>query len=146
MSLPFPSPPNLLMSACSPPDATVSAICESLTACFVASGKSHQKVLLSFSVKQDNLKSLMFKTRLPVCQGCTNPLSPPLLECSGGLAERLSRLQNRQRSAVSFWRHESLSSSTAETGEADRQLAMATLNTQIFTFSHITITATLLQQ
>ncbi|CAF98466.1 unnamed protein product, partial [Tetraodon nigroviridis] len=35
---------------------------------------------------------------------------------SGGLAERLSRLQSRQRSAVSFWRHQSLSDASAATG------------------------------
>lgn len=34
---------------------------------------------------------------------------------SGGLAERLSRLQSRQRSAVSFWRHQS--DASAATGE-----------------------------
>ncbi|XP_033993667.1 DNA repair-scaffolding protein [Trematomus bernacchii] len=32
---------------------------------------------------------------------------------SGGLAERLNRLQCRQRSAVSFWRHQSISEATA---------------------------------
>ncbi|XP_054482904.1 DNA repair-scaffolding protein [Anoplopoma fimbria] len=31
---------------------------------------------------------------------------------SGGLAERLNRLQSRQRSAVSFWRHQSISDSS----------------------------------
>ncbi|KAM9719324.1 DNA repair-scaffolding protein [Menidia menidia] len=34
---------------------------------------------------------------------------------SGGLAERLSRLQCRQRSAISFWRHESFSDTPAAT-------------------------------
>ncbi|XP_041847947.1 DNA repair-scaffolding protein [Melanotaenia boesemani] len=34
---------------------------------------------------------------------------------SGGLAERLSRLQCRQRSAISFWRHESISDTSAAT-------------------------------
>ncbi|XP_072220352.1 DNA repair-scaffolding protein isoform X2 [Leuresthes tenuis] len=34
---------------------------------------------------------------------------------SGGLAERLSRLQCRQRSAISFWRHESVSDTSAAT-------------------------------
>ncbi|KAM4552231.1 DNA repair-scaffolding protein [Odontesthes bonariensis] len=34
---------------------------------------------------------------------------------SGGLAERLSRLQCRQRSAISFWRHESVSDTSATT-------------------------------
>ncbi|XP_061694953.1 DNA repair-scaffolding protein isoform X2 [Syngnathoides biaculeatus] len=38
---------------------------------------------------------------------------------SGGLAERLNRLHNRQRSAVSFWRHCSTSDDWTET-EADR--------------------------
>lgn len=32
---------------------------------------------------------------------------------SGGLAERLNRLQCRQRSAISFWRHEFVSNTTA---------------------------------
>lgn len=34
---------------------------------------------------------------------------------SGGLAERLNRLQCRQRSAISFWRHEFVSDTTAAT-------------------------------
>ncbi|KAF7222403.1 DNA repair-scaffolding protein [Nothobranchius furzeri] len=34
---------------------------------------------------------------------------------SGGLAERLSRLQCRQRSAISFWRHKSISDTSATT-------------------------------
>lgn len=41
-----------------------------------------------------------------------------LLLHSGGLAERLNRLQRRQRSAVSFWRHQSISdTSTTATGD-----------------------------
>ncbi|XP_031721092.1 DNA repair-scaffolding protein isoform X4 [Anarrhichthys ocellatus] len=41
---------------------------------------------------------------------------------SGGLAERLNRLQCRQRSAVSFWRHQSISdtSTTTTTTTVDR--------------------------
>ncbi|XP_075877686.1 DNA repair-scaffolding protein isoform X2 [Nelusetta ayraudi] len=46
---------------------------------------------------------------------------------SGGLAERLSRLQNRQRSAVSFWRHESLSDSTVETVDRPGVLVLEVL-------------------
>nr|XP_046263223.1 DNA repair-scaffolding protein [Scatophagus argus] len=38
---------------------------------------------------------------------------------SGGLAERLNRLQGRQRSAVSFWRHQSVSD-TSTTTTVDR--------------------------
>ncbi|XP_070774665.1 DNA repair-scaffolding protein [Enoplosus armatus] len=38
---------------------------------------------------------------------------------SGGLAERLSRLQSRQRSAISFWRHQSISD-TSTTTTVDR--------------------------
>ncbi|KAG8014210.1 DNA repair-scaffolding protein, partial [Nibea albiflora] len=38
---------------------------------------------------------------------------------SGGLAERLNRLQRRQRSAVSFWRHQRISDTTTAT-TADR--------------------------
>uniref|UniRef100_A0A3B3RCG7 Scaffold protein involved in DNA repair n=1 Tax=Paramormyrops kingsleyae TaxID=1676925 RepID=A0A3B3RCG7_9TELE len=34
----------------------------------------------------------------------------------GGLAERLSKLQRRQRSAVSFWRHQTLTESDAKAG------------------------------
>ncbi|KAM4727814.1 DNA repair-scaffolding protein isoform 2-T2 [Anableps anableps] len=34
---------------------------------------------------------------------------------SGGLAERLNRLQCRQRSAISFWRHKSISDTSAST-------------------------------
>ncbi|XP_038573777.1 DNA repair-scaffolding protein isoform X2 [Micropterus salmoides] len=34
---------------------------------------------------------------------------------SGGLAERLNRLQCRQRSAISFWRHQSISGTSAAT-------------------------------
>ncbi|XP_026872745.2 DNA repair-scaffolding protein isoform X1 [Electrophorus electricus] len=36
---------------------------------------------------------------------------------SGGLAERLNRLQCRQRSAISFWKHQSLSNITTPTEE-----------------------------
>ncbi|XP_076826415.1 DNA repair-scaffolding protein [Brachyhypopomus gauderio] len=36
---------------------------------------------------------------------------------SGGLAERLNRIQRRQRSAVSFWRHQSVSNVTTPTEE-----------------------------
>lgn len=44
---------------------------------------------------------------------------PPLTSVfSGGLAERLSRLQSRQRSAVSFWRHRS--AAAPATGEPHR--------------------------
>ncbi|XP_077956049.1 DNA repair-scaffolding protein isoform X7 [Gasterosteus aculeatus] len=39
---------------------------------------------------------------------------------SGGLAERLNRLQGRQRSAVSFWRHQSISDTTTTTTTVDR--------------------------
>ncbi|XP_030607176.1 DNA repair-scaffolding protein [Archocentrus centrarchus] len=40
---------------------------------------------------------------------------------SGGLAERLNRLQCRQRSAISFWKHQSISdTSTATTATVDR--------------------------
>lgn len=38
---------------------------------------------------------------------------------SGGLAERLNRLQSRQRSAISFWRHQSISD-TSEATTVDR--------------------------
>ncbi|KAM4557108.1 DNA repair-scaffolding protein isoform 2-T2 [Fundulus diaphanus] len=37
---------------------------------------------------------------------------------SGGLAERLNRLQCRQRSAISFWRHKSISDTSAATTTA----------------------------
>uniref|UniRef100_A0A3Q0SKM5 Scaffold protein involved in DNA repair n=1 Tax=Amphilophus citrinellus TaxID=61819 RepID=A0A3Q0SKM5_AMPCI len=36
---------------------------------------------------------------------------------SGGLAERLNRLQCRQRSAISFWKHQSISDTSAATTE-----------------------------
>ncbi|XP_017281526.1 DNA repair-scaffolding protein isoform X2 [Kryptolebias marmoratus] len=39
---------------------------------------------------------------------------------SGGLAERLNRLQCRQRSAISFWRHKSISDTPAATSTTDR--------------------------
>ncbi|KAM7379441.1 hypothetical protein PAMP_004990 [Pampus punctatissimus] len=39
---------------------------------------------------------------------------------SGGLAERLNRLQSRQRSAISFWRHQSISDTAATTATVDR--------------------------
>lgn len=37
--------------------------------------------------------------------------------CRGGLAERLCRLQNRERSAISFWRHQCLSDDKIPTGK-----------------------------
>uniref|UniRef100_H3CSW3 Scaffold protein involved in DNA repair n=1 Tax=Tetraodon nigroviridis TaxID=99883 RepID=H3CSW3_TETNG len=46
---------------------------------------------------------------------------------SGGLAERLSRLQSRQRSAVSFWRHQSLSDASAATADRPGVLVLEVL-------------------
>lgn len=49
---------------------------------------------------------------------------------SGGLAERLSRLQSRQRSAVSFWRHQSLSHAPADTADRPDVLVLEVLEVQ----------------
>ncbi|XP_018531935.1 DNA repair-scaffolding protein isoform X3 [Lates calcarifer] len=50
---------------------------------------------------------------------------------SGGLAERLNRLQCRQRSAISFWRHQSISdTSTATTVDRPGVLALEVLEVQ----------------
>ncbi|AWP03961.1 putative DNA repair-scaffolding protein isoform 4 [Scophthalmus maximus] len=51
---------------------------------------------------------------------------------SGGLAERLSRLQRRQRSAVSFWRHQSIcdTSTTAPTVDRPGVLVLEVLQVQ----------------
>uniref|UniRef100_A0A3Q3WUH6 Uncharacterized protein n=1 Tax=Mola mola TaxID=94237 RepID=A0A3Q3WUH6_MOLML len=46
---------------------------------------------------------------------------------SGGLAERLNKLQRRQRSAVSFWRHQSLSDTSAVTGDPPGVLVLEVL-------------------
>ncbi|XP_047444950.1 DNA repair-scaffolding protein isoform X2 [Mugil cephalus] len=43
---------------------------------------------------------------------------------SGGLAERLNRLQCRQRSAISFWRHQSSSDASAAATSVDRPGAL----------------------
>ncbi|XP_074545173.1 DNA repair-scaffolding protein [Halichoeres trimaculatus] len=43
---------------------------------------------------------------------------------SGGFAERLSRLQSRQRSAVSFWRHQSLSEGSPATVDRPGKLTL----------------------
>lgn len=45
---------------------------------------------------------------------------------SGGLAERLNRLQCRQRSAVSFWRHQSLSDTLAAIGDLHKSTVSLT--------------------
>lgn len=45
---------------------------------------------------------------------------------SGGLAERLNRLQCRQRSAVSFWRHQSLSDASAIRGDLHKSTTSLT--------------------
>lgn len=37
--------------------------------------------------------------------------------CRGGLAERLCRLQNRERSAISFWRHQCISDAKIPSGK-----------------------------
>ena len=37
--------------------------------------------------------------------------------CRGGLAERLCRLQNRERSAISFWRHRCISDAKIPSGK-----------------------------
>lgn len=153
MSLPFPSPPNLSMSARRPtPPHPVSylQISDGLLCC--VRKNEPKKKTFKFFREMRRFKVAFVKNPpscLPAClpaMSVPTPPSPPLLVCSGGLAERLSRLQNRQRSAVSFWRHESLSDSTVETGEVDRQLAISTLNTQVFTFPHISITAIDVQQ
>jgi len=39
------------------------------------------------------------------------------LLCRGGLAERLCRLQNRERSAISFWRHQCISDAKIPSGK-----------------------------
>ncbi|XP_054621132.1 DNA repair-scaffolding protein [Dunckerocampus dactyliophorus] len=51
---------------------------------------------------------------------------------SGGLAERLNRLQCRQRSAVSFWRHRSISDNSPQT-QVDRHgmLVLKVLEVQV---------------
>ncbi|KAM3604596.1 uncharacterized protein V6R79_013580 [Siganus canaliculatus] len=49
---------------------------------------------------------------------------------SGGLAERLSRLQGRQRSAVSFWRHQSTSNGAAAAVDRPGVLVLEVLEVQ----------------
>ncbi|XP_049453743.1 DNA repair-scaffolding protein isoform X1 [Epinephelus fuscoguttatus] len=49
---------------------------------------------------------------------------------SGGLAERLNRLQCRQRSAVSFWRHQSVSDTSATTADRPGVLVLEVLEVQ----------------
>lgn len=47
---------------------------------------------------------------------------------SGGLAERLNRLQCRQRSAISFWRHQSISGTSAATaGDSHKPTVLSTI-------------------
>ncbi|KAM9349907.1 DNA repair-scaffolding protein [Symphorus nematophorus] len=49
---------------------------------------------------------------------------------SGGLAERLNRLQSRQRSAVSFWRHQSISDTSTRTVDRPGVLVLEVLEVQ----------------
>uniref|UniRef100_UPI0037E89D7F DNA repair-scaffolding protein n=1 Tax=Semicossyphus pulcher TaxID=241346 RepID=UPI0037E89D7F len=49
---------------------------------------------------------------------------------SGGLAERLNRLQCRQRSAVSFWRHQFVSDTSAATVDRPGKLVLEVLEVQ----------------
>ncbi|XP_030257925.1 DNA repair-scaffolding protein isoform X2 [Sparus aurata] len=49
---------------------------------------------------------------------------------SGGLAERLNRLQSRQRSAVSFWRHQSISDASTATVDRPGVLVLEVLEVQ----------------
>ncbi|XP_042353172.1 DNA repair-scaffolding protein [Plectropomus leopardus] len=49
---------------------------------------------------------------------------------SGGLAERLNRLQCRQRSAVSFWRHQSISDSSTTAVDRPGVLVLEVLEVQ----------------
>ncbi|XP_076601867.1 DNA repair-scaffolding protein isoform X1 [Chaetodon auriga] len=49
---------------------------------------------------------------------------------SGGLAERLNRLQCRQRSAVSFWRHQSISDTSTTTVDRPGVLVLEVLEVQ----------------
>lgn len=50
---------------------------------------------------------------------------------SGGLAERLNRLQRRQRSAVSFWKHQSLSDTSTATGDPHKPTKSSTVTLRI---------------
>ncbi|KAM6989548.1 DNA repair-scaffolding protein [Tautogolabrus adspersus] len=49
---------------------------------------------------------------------------------SGGLAERLNRLQCRQRSAVSFWRHQSISDTSTAAVDRPGKLVLEVLKVQ----------------
>ncbi|XP_041659225.1 DNA repair-scaffolding protein [Cheilinus undulatus] len=49
---------------------------------------------------------------------------------SGGLAERLNRLQSRQRSAVSFWRHQSIPDTSTATVDRPGKLVLEVLEVQ----------------
>ncbi|XP_040000343.1 DNA repair-scaffolding protein isoform X2 [Xiphias gladius] len=49
---------------------------------------------------------------------------------SGGLAERLNRLQCRQRSAISFWRHQSISDTSTTTVDRPGVLVLEVLEVQ----------------
>ncbi|XP_034559121.1 DNA repair-scaffolding protein [Notolabrus celidotus] len=49
---------------------------------------------------------------------------------SGGFAERLNRLQSRQRSAISFWRHQSTSVSSTATVDRPGKLVVEVLEVQ----------------
>ncbi|XP_067330832.1 DNA repair-scaffolding protein isoform X4 [Channa argus] len=50
---------------------------------------------------------------------------------SGGLADRLNRLQCRQRSAISFWRHQSISDSLTTTVDRPGVLVLEVLEVQV---------------
>ncbi|XP_071782623.2 DNA repair-scaffolding protein [Centroberyx gerrardi] len=49
---------------------------------------------------------------------------------SGGLAEKLNRLQCRQRSAISFWRHQSISDTSTATADRPGVLVLEVLEVQ----------------
>lgn len=73
---------------------------------------------------------LLFKPCVP-CESIKQHHLFYLCVHSGGLAERLNRLQCRQRSAVSFWRHQSLSDTSTATGDPHKPTMSLTITLRI---------------
>lgn len=112
MSLPSPCPPNLTDS--------LSVVLDSLFCCIRE---------ISFTHKWDFSHKLFWLGSNPMC--FMRASSVYICVHSGGLAERLNKLQRRQRSAVSFWRHQSLSDTSAVTGEPHKPTSSATLKSYL---------------
>ncbi|XP_048451574.1 DNA repair-scaffolding protein isoform X6 [Rhincodon typus] len=80
-----------------------------------------------FKTPEDSAKKRkkFMRAKMPPLQACRetkNQIS------RGGLAERLSRLQCRERSAINFWRHQSLADLQTHTGRKDDILMVKVLD------------------